>query len=318
MVVSFMTASNGTNKKARARRQHIVPRWLLVNFEDGAGTLWAYAKGRPVRPSGAVNECSQRDFYEYELNGKSTANRYEDWLGVIESDANSVFKAVITRQQLTQHDAEIWSTFVAALFMRTRKVRKQISDGMVQRFKKQTDDPAFIRNMQYELLQQGELVAAEDLKKEIDKLREAMDSSPSFYHVSGLPRHTRSLAQAVLTKQWHTLEAPDGKAFVISDCPVVTVAINGRQIAPGAGFANPNVAILLPITPKAIFVASPPDIGWKTIITAVGVDSVNRLLVQFGHQNVYSNTNSSEMQLLVDLELDALKYGVNTFLPAAS
>lgn len=313
------SGSKGTPKKKQlTRRQHIVPRLLLANFTDAAGALWVYSKGKPAQPSTAKNECWERDFYEYELNGRPTENRYEDWLARIESDASAVRKKIAGRVQLTQREAEIWATFVAALFIRTRKVRMQISDGMVRKFKKQTDDPAFIRDLQYELLQKGELVAADDLKKEVNRLRAAMDASPSFYHVSGLPRHTASLARALLGKQWHTIDAPTGKSFLISDCPVMTAEIDGRQISPGAGFAKPNVAILVPVSSQAIFAASPPHLGWRPIAAPSGVDNVNRLVVQFAHRNVYANANSVDIQLLVDTQIDDVKFGVNAFLSAAS
>lgn len=109
---------------------------------------------------------------------------------------------------------------------------------MVRDFKKKMQDPSVIRDMQYELFQQGQLIPAEDIRKDVDKLRAAMDASPSFYHVSGLPRHTASLADALMRKKWHTVDAPAGKSFLISDCPVMTAELNGNRVAPGAGFGK--------------------------------------------------------------------------------
>lgn len=306
-----------TKKRHLTRRQHIVPCLLLANFTDAAESLWVYSKGKPARPSIAENECCERDFYEYELNGRPTENQYEEWLARIESDASTVSRMIVARQQLSQCNAEIWATFVAVLFARTRKVRMQISGSIVRKFKKETDDPNFVRDMQYELLQKGELVPAADLKKQVDRLRAAMDASPSFYHVSGLPRYSASLAQPLLRKMWHTIDAPAGKSFLISDCPVMTLEITGSQILTGAGFANEKVAILVPLSPQTLFVASPPNADWRPTATTAGVDNVNRLIAMFGHRNVYANANSIDTQLLVDTHLDALKFGVNAFLPAA-
>jgi uncharacterized protein DUF4238 len=190
----------GASKRKLTRKQHIVPRLLLANFADPAGTLWVYSKDKPVRPSTAESECRERDFYEYELNGRKTNNKYEDWLGRIESDAAAVHRLLVDRQPLAQQDVVIWASFLAALFYRTRKVRMQVSESLVQEFKKKAQDPEFIRDMQYERFRQGELVYAEDLRKEMDDLRAAMDASPSFYHVSGLPRLTASLAEAIHEK----------------------------------------------------------------------------------------------------------------------
>src|SRR5713101_5471353 len=94
-----------TNKQKLTRRQHIVPRLLLANFADSAGTLWVHTKGKPARASTAENECLERDFYEYELNGRKTSNKYENWLGRIESDASGILRLLADRQrQLTERE----------------------------------------------------------------------------------------------------------------------------------------------------------------------------------------------------------------------
>src|SRR5579862_465237 len=95
-------AATDPGKKKPTRKEHIVPRLLLENFADSAGKLWVYEKNKPIRRSTAENECVERDFYEYELNGRKTNNRYEDWLGRIEADATTMLRAVMARQQLTR------------------------------------------------------------------------------------------------------------------------------------------------------------------------------------------------------------------------
>ncbi len=303
-------------KKKPTRREHIIPRLLLANFTDADGVLWVYTKGKAVRPSVPASECWERDFYEYELNGRKTDNKYEDWLARVESDAAKILPLLIGRQPLGQRDAVIWSAFVASLFARTRKVRRQISEAMVRRFKEQTQDPDFIRTMQHELLQQGELRYADDLRKDVEELRAAMDKSPSFYHVSGLPHHTVSLADALMRKKWHMVDAPPGKSFLISDCPVMTAELQGNQGFPGAGFGKENTAVLVPITPQKLFVASPHNQNWRTVAEPQAVDMANALAVGFAHQNVYANVNSPAIQSLVDVEIDQIVFGKNAFLPS--
>jgi hypothetical protein len=56
--------------KQLVRDQHIVPRWHLGNFADHDGKLWCYRPGRPVKKFAPKGTCWERDFYEYELNGK--------------------------------------------------------------------------------------------------------------------------------------------------------------------------------------------------------------------------------------------------------
>jgi len=188
-------------KKKLTRRQHIVPRMLLENFIDSNGVLWVYEKNKPPRPGGVVNECVESDFYEYDLNGRRTNNKYENWLSRVEGDAKGVLQLLLGRRQLGKRDATIWATFVSSLFGRTRKVRAQISDAIVRDFKKKSQEPDFVRDLQYELLKKGELHSAEELRKDTEKLRAAMDASPSYYHVSGLPQRTISIAEDLMKKK---------------------------------------------------------------------------------------------------------------------
>ena len=191
-------------------KEHIVPRMLLSEFAAPDGVLWVYAKDRPPRPSKPENECVERDFFEFELRGKKTNNSYENWLSHIEGNAANLLSSIKQRRQISNEDAVLWSQFVASLFGRTRKVRSQISEGMTQRFREQTENPDFIRDLQYSLLQQGELHFADDLKRAITEIRTAMNASPSFYHVSALPNRVRIIVESLLTRAWHTIEAPTG------------------------------------------------------------------------------------------------------------
>ena len=308
--------TTGSVLTKQKRREHIVSRLLLANFTDSNGVLWVYTKDKRVRESIPESECWERDFYEYEFNGRSTNNKYEDWLATIEANASKVLPKLTSRQQVNQQNAVVWSAFVASLFARTRKVRKQISDAMVRKFKQQTEDPDFIRSMQYELLQKGELCYGDDLRRDAERLRAAMDASPSFYHVSGLPHHAASLAEALMGKKWHTVDAPPGKYFLISDCPVMTAELHGNQVLPGAGFGKANTAVLLPLTPHKLFVASPHDRSWRIVAEPRAVDMVNLLAVRFAHRNVYASLNSVTIQSWVDLEIDQIVFGQNAFLPA--
>jgi len=48
---------------------------------------------------------------------------------------------------------------------------------MVTGFRDQTKDPGFVRDLQYGLFLAGELRFAEELQKEVDELRAAMETS---------------------------------------------------------------------------------------------------------------------------------------------
>jgi hypothetical protein len=304
------------NKKQLTRREHIVPASYLENFCDHNGRLYVYQQNKEIRISLPRNECHERDFYEYELPGRKTENSFEDWLASIESDAKKLLPLVLKNQQLSREQATTWACFVASLFARTRKVRAQFSSMMTQRFRTQTQDPGFVRNLQYELLQTGELRYADDLQKEIDELRAVMETSNSFYHVTGLPRKTKVLAEALLDKHWYTLCAPPGKFFVASDCPVVTVERKCNEWTPGSGFGKENVLILLPLNPTRVFLAVPAHFKVTPMVGPSFVDSANHVVVQFAHRNVYGHMKSEETKTLVDLEINHVLFGQNAFLPS--
>lgn len=298
------------------RDQHIVPQWHLKKFADTDGWLWRYKRNIPPKRSRPKGECWARDFYEYDVNGKRTENKFERWLRGIENDAAPVHEALVNGSQLSQADTIAWASYVASLFLRTQKVRIQISARMVEKFIQQTQSPDFIRELQYDLLNQGELVFAEDLRKQVDELRNKMESSPSYYHLSSLQGNTASLARALVAKAWHVLEAAPGKFFVLSDCPVTTAEIVAGRANAGTGFGRESTTVVVPLTPKYVFFASPPAVHWKLVGPPVAVDSTNLLTIRFAYERVYSHLNSVELRALIDGEINRITFGKNAFVPS--
>jgi hypothetical protein len=296
------------------RRQHIVTRWYLDNFCDDKGWLFVYGRNREVRKSRPMNECLERDFYEYEISGRKTGNVYENWLGRIEGEAKGVLPLILGRQQLNRNQATIWSRFVASLFVRTRKARQQMSGSVANRFRTQTQRPEFVRDLQYRFLQAGELRYAEELQREMDSLLTAMEESPSFYHVVGIPRHTEVLAEDIMQRDWHTVYAPGGHVFVTSDCPVMTMERGERAWNLGAGFARPDTVIAVPITRDALFVASPQRFPWPPVLEPADVDWINGAVANFAQRNVYAPVHSDHLKELVDRQMNRTIFGENSFL----
>jgi hypothetical protein len=95
----------------------------------------------------------------------------------------------------------------------------------------------------------------------------------------------------------------------------VTYEVRNGQPFPGVGLGKENAAVLLPVSSKHLFVASPHHFRWNTVASPTGMQNINRLIVQFAHQNVYAHVASEEIQTLVDNEIDAIVFGKNAFLP---
>jgi hypothetical protein len=56
---------------------------------------------------------------------------------------------------------------------------------------------------------------------------------------------------------------------------------------------------------------------WPTVFPPIAMASVNRLIVNFAHRNVYANGESEEVQKLVDAEINTIDFGKNAFVPPA-
>jgi hypothetical protein len=116
-----------------------------------------------------------------------------------------------------------------------------------------------------------------------------------------------------MRKSWYTIEAPPDMFFITSDCPVSTVEFVDGKVLPGVGFGKENAAIFLPLTPRHVFAAS--RVRWADIADPRFVESLNHLTVQFAHRNVYANTDSAALQVLVNAEINQLLFGQNAFVP---
>ncbi len=297
------------------KHQHIVPNMLLSQFAAPDGRLRVYERNKQLRVSRAINECTERDFYEFEFRGQKTNNRYETWLSQIEGKGAVMLEGIKQRRTLTRPEAHEWATFVAALFGRSRKVKAQISDAMPQKVRQQIDNPDCVRHLQLATLKHGELYYAEDIHRGLTETHAAMSADPSYFFVSALPDRVRMIVPDILARDWHTIAAPEGHSFLISDCPVVTYKVQDGRIFTGVGFGDEKTIILLPVSPNHLFVASPRYGGWPTVFSASDMQYVNRMIVQFAHRNVYANAKSEEIQRLVDAEIDTVKFGENAFVP---
>ena len=177
--------------------------------------------------------------------------------------------------------------------------------------------PDLIRNIQYEILRDhGEVVFAEDIRNRIEAFRASIENCSSYYHLIGLEKTTAALGEALMRKNWHVLQAPTGKFFVLSDCPVTTVELARGQQKPGVGFGHALAAIILPVSPQHVFVAAPALSQWKPVVSPRVVDSINQLTVWFAHKRVFAHANSPQIRALVNEELNQIVFGRDAFMPS--
>lgn len=289
------------------RNAHIVPRFYLNKFADKSKFIFVYAPGRDPQLRSTKTVSSEDDYFEYTVNGEATANRYEIWFQRFETDASAIYSTIHDGQQITRKDQIVWSSFVATVFLRSRKVREQFGPALTRSMDAENyDREEKIRDMQCELLSQGIFVYSEDIRAKVRQTLEEM-RVPAFGQLAGIEDSAKMITKNILEKKtWWILEAAPGCEFVTSDCPVQTWALNGPKapITMGSGFGHQNTAVVFPLSPKKLFFAG-NDIRWSSkVLSEEDTDKVNTATVQFAHRAVYALTRNPEIQALVDRELD--------------
>lgn len=300
------------------RNEHIIARFYLNRFADSEQHVIAYAPGHLPRRKSTKSLSSERDYFEYTVNGEATLNRYEKWFGKIENDAAAVYNTIHAGTGLTGAGEVVWAVFVATMFLRSRKVREQIGPELTRMVEAEVySGGEQLKEMQCELLRQGVFVYAEDLRAMVERILGEM-RDPAFAHLAGIEENVRTIARNILEKgRWFVVEAAPGSVFITSDCPVQTITLNGpgAPITLGNGFRHHNTAIAFPLSPKKLFLAGPQEIVFKSpVLGAKDVVAFNTATAQFAHRAVYASERNAEIQALVDRETNKITFGKNAFL----
>ena len=303
---------------ALVRDEHIVPRFYLNKFADSDQRFFLYTKGRSPVQKSTRSQSTERDFFEYTINGEATENRYERWFQRIETDAADIYNLIESGSNLTQVQEGAWAFFLATLFLRSRKVREQIGPGLMSKVLSEIffgDDQ--IRDAQCELLRKGVFVYADHLKVMVNQIKDEM-MAPAFGHLAGIEENARMLAEQIFKKRWFVFHAAPGTAFVTSDCPVQTMNLGlaGENCILGSGFGNSNTAIVLPLSPTRLFLAGPQEMSCRSnLLGEKNVAAFNVNTVKFADRAAYASYKSAELQALVDREINQVVFGQNSFIP---
>jgi hypothetical protein len=303
------------------RNSHIVPRFYLNKFADASKCLFQYFPGRDAQRRSTKSLSSDEDFFEYTVNGQATLNRYENWFQRFETDAAVVYPTLQMGQGLTHEQEIVWSSFIATVFLRSRKVREQFGPSLTKMMDAENyDSEESIREMQCEFLQQGIFLTSEDVRAKVGQTLEEM-RAPAFGQLAGIEDSAKMITKNIIEKErWIILEAAPGLEFVTSDCPVQTWALNGPNapITMGTGFGHKNTAIVFPMSSKKLFFAG-NSIRWSSqVLSHDDTVKFNTATVQFAHRAVYGLSKKAEIQALVELELNKYTFGENCFIPANS
>jgi Protein of unknown function (DUF4238) len=272
----------------KVRNSHIIPRFYLNKFADSTKQTFIYEKGRQPRKKSTKTQCLEIDYFEYEIGKEVSNNKHEMIFAGIENLAGKAYAKILRSEPLNQEHLVAWALFVATVFLRSRKVRNQVAPRIMNELKDSYLAPEQIRDMQYELFKHGQLVSEVELSAILQKTWDQINANPAYLQLAGVEKSACNLGVELGKKHWHTLEAAPEKVFVTSDCPVFTwKLIGGGAAFPGYGFGQEDVAIILPLSPKKVFVASPPTISWPKVLDANSTDLFNKAVIQFADKSVF-------------------------------
>ena len=301
------------------RNSHIVPRFYLNKFADREKFVFQYVLGRDPQRRSTKGLSAEEDYFEYTVNDATTHNRYENWFQRFETDAAQIYPIIHAEQPLTGEQEIVWSSFVATVFLRSRKVREQFGPALTRMMDAENyDGEEHIREMQCELLRQGIFVDSEDMRAKVRQTLAEM-RAPAFGQLAGIENSAKMITKNILEKErWFILEAAPGSEFVTSDCPVQTWALNGSKapMTMGSGFGHQNTAIVFPLSPRMLFFAA-NGVRWSSkVLSLEDTAKANTGTVQFAHRAVYGFSRSREIQTLVDREQNKYTFGQDCFIPA--
>ena len=296
------------------RDSHIIPRFYLNRFADSGKRLFVYTRNLPCRIQSTKSLCTERDYFEYDFARQKSLNKHEVLLSALEDKAAKTYPKLMSSRPLDGEEPAFWAMFVASLFIRTRKVREQMTPGVLEGLSRSFFGIENITKMQYELFQKGHLHSKEDIYEAASKTYDQMRLMPAFLHFARLEERIANLAPVFTRKIWHTLHAAPGLDFVTSDNPVFSVKLDQQGAAyPGYGFAHDDVTIMLPLSPKFLFVASPPSLVWEKSLDEPSTRTINRIIIACADRAVFARHKITGLQELVDNDLNSIIYGQNAY-----
>lgn len=300
-------------KKKLARKQHIVPRWYLESFCDADGLLHVYETDKDPRRGSPGGECNERDFNEFSWGDEKTNNEYENWFARIEGDAKPVFDALCSRRTLSSQESATWSVFVASLFVRTRKMRLQMTTRTLKRLHNPDEIDAFARETQLELAIEGRIYSLTDLRRRAEKIAAAVDQNLAYFHLRHLPQSVASIHKALTRAKFYVIDATEQLPFVTSDAPVATMELmpNNVQIDFGCGIAKERALVFLPLTPNQAFLAVQKGWAFDSPLSYPSPITCRVATIQFAHRNVYASFASDDLRRMVDTQVNRIVFGEN-------
>jgi Protein of unknown function (DUF4238) len=315
---------DGMGKKSKIvrtsdpRKQHTISRMHLDRFCDGCGNLYVYEKGKKFRKSRAVNEAVQRDYFECKLPGYETNFKIERTLARLEHDASQSYEKLIRGDNLTTREAAAWALFVASLFLRSKKVREELSPRNFEASMAGQLEVDLLREDQWKIFDQtGQLISLDEIRGAKANVLKAF-SDPALRQVVSLDFSTPNLARALAKKRWQVVRPAQGLKFVTNDAPAVSFCFREGRSFVGLGWGHEETHVAIPLDPDHLFIASPVNVQWLPQLDEANTINFVGTMAQFSYRNVYASLVDERIQELVEQHSGTLIFGRDAYIyPAA-
>lgn len=296
------------------RKQHIISKFYLESFADTSGRLFVYEARKSMRESVPSREATERDFFEYDIPREKSRYRIETMLSKIEALAKPVHEKLAGGASCSKKNEILaWAFYVASTFLRSRRVREELSVKALLSNDAEWLGAEHIREAQYEIFSKfGRLIPFDEIAGAAKKARDEYEV-PAFRHAQAIRNSTPKLAFVLAQKRWQVVEAYENGFFATCDAPVLSFQLRGNGLFDGCGWGLPGAHVALSLNPRLIFVASPPNVQWMPKMDPHNTAMMNLLVARFADRYIYADRQSPELAAALNMHSKTMIFGENAF-----
>ncbi len=296
-----------------ARKQHVISEMHFRHFSDSNGNIYVYEKGKATRKSTPHNECVIKDYFECKLPGYETNFEVENRLGKLETAAAPIYRNLIAGRELTSVQAATWALYVSSLFLRSRKIREELSPGTYANFVSGQLETTTLRDDQWRIFNKfGRLIPLEEIREYKSRLVQTY-ADPALQQINSMNDSTPNLASALVSRHWQVVRPANGMYFVTSDAPVFTLRLHERGSSVGVGWGYKDTHIGFPLDPQHLFIASPTGVEWVSPIDETNTLAFVGTMAQFSYRHIYAHRDSEDIRAPMERHSGTILFGRDAY-----
>lgn len=294
-------------------RCHYVPQFYLKNFsihkEDGY--IYAYRRNENVIKTTVNSVAAKNDLYVFtDIKTGKKSDELEKTFSRLEGICKPIIDKIIAGTpliELTNSNRNAMAEFLSCMFVRNLSYREMQKNLFIEFSKLQlkllaSNEENFKKTLENIAKEKGE---TRD-EKEIEEIRKSVLNFDENFKIGTGKNEDYFLRQSIESwmeiseyifhKEWHVLDCSgSSRVFATSDNPVVILRPENLLPPHGVGIANGH--IVMPISPKKCLLLINGNENPSIIkINRKAVDYINKHLMFFAHQFIYSNLLSRDIE----------------------